>query len=138
MPPPVVNPFNANLVFEENSITPIPIAAANDVIADSAITVLNPGSLVVTLGNATSDDHLSLDTGGLVTLSGSTVLVGGNPVGTYTSGDVSGTTPLVITLNTANATRHRHRRLARSLTLLQNIQFAYLGELPEQLPRCAR
>ena len=133
VPPPVVNPFNVNLVFEENSAVPIPIAAANDIVADSATTVLNPGSLVVTLANATSDDHLTLNTGGLVTLNGSIVLVGGNAVGSYTSGDVSGTTPMVITLNTANATVTASGAGALT-TLLQNIAYAYLGNQPSNVP----
>lgn len=111
---------------------------AAPVVLDSGATVTDPdspdfngGTLTVSFSaNGTADDRLGIanqGTGpGQVSVSGSTVSVGGTAIGTFTGG--TGTTPLVVTLN-ANATPAAVQAVVRALT------FSNVSDAPSTAPR---
>lgn len=70
-------------------------------------------TLTVSLTGATARDHLGIQQGSAVSLSGNQILFNGTAIGTFTGG--TGTTPLVITFN-SSATVAEAQQLAQSIT----------------------
>ncbi len=98
--------------------TPAIVLDGRAAVFDPETPVYSGGSLTITLtANGTSDDRLEIrhtGTGaGQIGVSGSTITYGGTAVGTFAGG--TGTTPLVVTFNSA-MTRPAAEALVRSVT----------------------
>jgi VCBS repeat-containing protein len=123
----------ANVVIAENAA---PAAIAPDaVVADLDSTNFNAGTLTVQfIGNGTAADRLSVlnlgNGAGQIGVSGSTVSYGGLAIGTF-AGGTNGTTPLVVTLNSAAS-------VAAVGALTRAIAFGNVSESPSTATRTLR
>ena len=93
-----------DVTFAENTVNAAPQVIDAAVVFDDADSAnLNGGNLTVVYSTGgTAQDQLSFQNVGGITVSGSTVSFGGNPIGTIAGG--SGGTSLVVTFNSASAT----------------------------------
>jgi hypothetical protein len=128
--PPVLTLPGGPLAYVENAAaTPIQASAT---VSDSDSSDFNTGTLTVTLAAGGSvDDRLAIrhqgSAAGEIGVAGNTVSYGGAAIGTFTGGD--GTTPLVITFNTAAATP------AAVEALVRNVTYRNVSEQPTTTPR---
>lgn len=133
--PTVSGGGTANYI-ENNSSAPfnVPVLVNTaGTIADVDSASFNGGSLTAALtANGTADDRLSIVAGTpsgflAVSTSGSNVLYGASVIGTFTGG--TGTTPLVISFNSALATP------AAATAVMRQIGFANISDNPSTLTR---
>lgn len=122
--PPIVK-LSGDLTWREDSAA-LPIAPTGT-ISDPDTAVYAGGKLIIRITTGGQGaDRLSVRDNGYVTLSGTTVQVGGVAIGTFAGG--TGTTPLVIHLNAA-------AHAGRATSLLRNVVFHNVSDNPTVAPR---
>ena len=125
--PPIVTVSGSPLAYTENSPATLIDSAAT--VTDGDSPNLNTGTLTANFSaNGTADDRLTIVNQGVaadqIGVSGTTVTYGGTAIGTFTGG--IGTTPLVVTFNSASTP-------AAAQALLQNL--AYSTDAPSTTNR---
>ena len=125
--------LSGTVTYVENAAPLVLAAGATVTSSDRAYFV--GGKLTVAINaNANANDILAIQNQGSgpgqISVSGSNVFYGGNLIGTFSGG--SGTTPLVISFTTLNATRAAVQALARAIT------FRTVSENPSTATRTIR
>ena len=122
---PVVTLSSGTQVFDETG----PAVLLDDAMSITDVDSANfdSGQFLVTIANGTPDDRLSIQDGGGITTSGSSVLFNGTEIGTFTGG-TDGSTPLNVTLD-ADATPAAVTALGRA------IAYDNVGAVPVTIPR---
>lgn len=123
----VVTDGNGNASQPATRLIDVLTATGTLTISNSAPHIINSGitftaaqnqdltgvTLTVSLSGATARDHLGIQQGSAINLSSNQILFNGTAIGTFTGG--TGTTPLIITLN-SSATVAEAQQLAQSIT----------------------
>ncbi len=130
---PVIGGVSGSSVYVENAV-PVALAATASLIDPDLPTSLAGGTLTVDFqSNGTADDRLQVRNQGVganqIGIAGTDVTFGGVHIGNITAG--TGTTPLVVTLN-SNATTAAAQALAR------NIVFSNVSDAPATSARTVR
>jgi len=116
---PVISGLDGDSSIYNEGDTPVSLDIGGDaLVTDSDSANFDGGNLtaVITGGGDASEDVLGVNTSGPVSVTGTTVSVGGVAIGTITSNGTGGN-PLVITFN-SSATPARVSTLAQALTYL--------------------
>src|SRR5262249_14128073 len=118
-PPVITNLAGDTAMFTEDSLVPVFLddAAAPANVTDADDLNFNGGHLTapITANKAAGEDVLGIAETGSVHVSGTTVSIGGSPIGTITSNGTNGN-DLVVAFNTTDATPANVELLINALT----------------------